>query len=340
MTRRNFLAIAVGAAFLGGAVSAHAQASEADFFKGKTIRMVVGFGSGGGYDIYARMIAPYIAQRLDAKVIVENTPGAGSMTAMNNIYAAEPDGLRMMLAHGTASGLAQLTDSPTVRFQLSNFSHLGTVGSNPYIWLVHKDTAEKTPADFIKSGRSINWAASGPLDGMSDGAQITCAGVKLTCKVVMGYKGSNDAALAVTRKEMDAVFVNDTSANNYVQSNDLRAVANMSRQPSQLFKNVPTIFESMKLSPEDEWLFDFHSTLHALGRILIAPPNIPAARLKFIREAVKEALSDPALIAEGEKSQREVSFTDAERTIEAVRRVINDLTPAQKEQVQRILSTK
>ena len=136
------------------------------------------------------------------------------------------------------------------------------------------------------------------------------------------------------------MLVHDTSANNYVQSNDLRAVANMSRQPSQLFKNVPTIFEAVKLSQEDEWLFDFHSTLHALGRILIAPPNIPAARLKFIREAVKEALSDPKLVAEGEKSQREVSFTDAERTIEAVRRVINDLTPAQKEQVQRILSTK
>jgi tripartite-type tricarboxylate transporter receptor subunit TctC len=85
MTRRNFFAIAVGAAFLGAAVSAHAQANEADFFKGKTIRMVVGFGPGGGYDIYARMIAPYIAQRLDAKVVVENTPGAGSMTAMNNI---------------------------------------------------------------------------------------------------------------------------------------------------------------------------------------------------------------------------------------------------------------
>ncbi len=145
MTRRNFFAIAVGAAFLGAAVSAHAQANEADFFKGKTIRMVVGFGPGGGYDIYARMIAPYIAQRLDAKVVVENTPGAGSMTAMNNIYAAEPDGLRMMLAHGTASGLAQITDSPSVRFQLSNFSHLGTVGSNPYIWLVHKDTAGKNP---------------------------------------------------------------------------------------------------------------------------------------------------------------------------------------------------
>ncbi|MDP2358043.1 MAG: tripartite tricarboxylate transporter substrate-binding protein [Beijerinckiaceae bacterium] len=342
MTRRNFLAISFGAALgvLGAAASAHAQTNEADFFKGKTIRMIVGFSPGGGYDVYARMIAPYIAQRLGGTVVVENMPGAGSMAAMNNVFAAEPDGLRMMLAHGTASGLAQITDAPTVRFQLSNFSHLGTVGSNPYIWLVHNDAAEKTPADFVKSGRTINWAASGPLDGMSDGAQITCAGIKLTCKVVMGYKGSNDAALAVTRKEMDAVFVNDTSANNYVRSNDLRAVANMSRQRSEFFKNVPTVFEAVKLTSEEEWLFDFHSTLHALGRILIAPPNMAPARLNFIRGAVKDALTDPKLIAEGEKSQRQVNFTDAEKTIEAVRRVINDLTPAQKKKIQALLSAK
>ena len=342
MTRRNFLAISFGAALgvLGAAVGAHAQSNEADFFKGKTVRMIVGFGPGGGYDIYARMVAPYIAQRLGATIVVENMPGAGSMAAMNNVYAAEPDGLRMMLAHGTASGLAQITDAPTVRFQLSNFSHLGTVGSNPYIWLVHKDSVEKTPADFAKSGRTLNWAASGPLDGMSDGAQITCAGVKLKCKVVMGYKGSNDAALAVTRKEMDAVFVNDTSANNYVRSNDLRAVANMSRKPSLFFKNVPTIFEAVKLSPEEEWLFDFHATLHALGRILIAPPNIPPARLEFMRAAVRGAITDPKLIAEGEKSQRQVEFTDAEKTMEAVRRVINDLTPAQKTRVKTILTAK
>jgi tripartite-type tricarboxylate transporter receptor subunit TctC len=341
MLGRSFLAMTCGVTIglLAATGGVRAQSDEAAFFKGKTVRMIVGFGPGGGYDVYARMLAPYISQSLGATVVVENMPGAGSMTAMNNVFAAEPDGLRMMLAHGTASGLAQMTNSPAVRFQLHNYSHLGTVSITPYIWLVHKDNPEKTPADFLKSGRLINWAASGPLDGMSDGAQVTCAALRLNCKVVPGYKGSNDAALAVSRREMDAVFVSDSSANNYVLSNDLRAVANMARQPSRFFKDTPTIFEAAKLSPEDEWLVDFLASMHALGRILIAPPNIPQARLAFIRGAVKQALSDPKLIAEGEKSQRFVDFIDGETTLRAVRRA-TEVTPEQKARILSVLSTK
>ncbi len=339
MNRRKFMMIAIGA-MLGAAgphAGASAQSGEAAFFKGKTVRLLVGFGPGGGYDTYARMIAPYIGQSLGASVVVENMPGAGSMAAMNHLYTSPPDGLRMMLAHGTASGLSEITGSPAVRFQLANFSHLATVGTQPYMWLVHKDSKEKTPAAFLKSGRTINWAAGGPIDGLSDGAQITCAALGLSCKVVLGYKGSNDAALAVTRKEMDAVFVSDSSANSYVRSNDLYPVATMARQRSRFFKDIPTVFESVKMTSEGEWLVDFLATLHGLGRILIAPPNIPPERLAILQRAVGEALSDPKLIAEGEKTQRFVDYIDAEKTLQAVRRSIADVTPEQKKRVQGIL---
>ncbi|MFN3889747.1 MAG: Bug family tripartite tricarboxylate transporter substrate binding protein [Beijerinckiaceae bacterium] len=336
-TRRAALACAAALAL--GAYAAPAQSDEAAFFKGKTVRIIVGFSPGGGYDAYARMMAPYLGQRLGATVIVENMPGAGSMTAMNALYAAEPDGLRMMLANGTAAGLSQIMDSPAARFNLANYGHLGTVSASPWVWLVHKDTKEKTPADFIKSGRTINWSATGPIDGLSDGAQITCAITKINCKVVMGYKGSNDAGLAVTRKEMDAVFVSDTSANNYVRSNDLHAVANMSRKRSRFFPDVPTIYESVKLTPDDEWLMDFHGSVQDLGRIMIVPPKMAPARLEFLRNAMKDTLSDPQLKAEGEKSQRYVDYIDADRTMQAVRRSVTDVTPEQKKRVQKVLST-
>ena len=343
MTRRSFLkqavltCAAVGA--LAAAPAAHAQSDEAAFFKGKTVRIIVGFSPGGGYDAYARMMAPYMSQRLGANVIVENMPGAGRMTAMNAVYTSEPDGLRMMLANGTAAGLSQIMDSPAARFDLANFGHLGTVSASPWVWLVHKDTPEKTPGDFIKSGRTINWSATGPIDGLSDGAQITCAVAKLNCKIVMGYKGSNDAGLAVTRKEMDAVFVSDTSANNYVRSNDLHAVANMSRQRSRFFPDVPTIYEAVKMTPDDEWLMDFHGTVQDLGRIMIVPPKMAPARLEYLRAMMKDTLADPKLRAEGEKSQRYIDYIDAEKTMQGVRRAITDITPAQKKRVQSVLST-
>lgn len=341
-TRRAALACAAGLVLGAFAVApaVHAQNGEAAFFKGKTVRMIVGFSPGGGYDAYARLMAPYMAQRLGANVVVENMPGAGSMTAMNTLYAAEPDGLRMMLANGTAAGLSQIMDSPAARFNLANFGHLGTVSASPWVWLVHKDTKEKTPDDFIKSGRTINWSATGPIDGLSDGAQITCAITDLNCKIVMGYKGSNDAGLAVSRKEMDAVFVSDTSANNYVRSNDLHAVANMSRNRSRFFPNVPTIYEAVKLSPEDAWLMDFHGSMQDLGRILLTPPKMAPARLEYLRSVISDALADPKLRAEGEKSQRYIDYIDAEKTMQAVRRSITDVTPEQKKRVQKILSTR
>jgi len=342
MIRRSFLAMAFGASMAIGAVgapAAHAQSDEASFFKGKTVRIIVGFSSGGGYDSYARMMAPYMSQRLGATVIVENMPGAGSMTAMNALYAVEPDGLRMMLANGTAAGLSQIMDSPAARFELSNFGHLGTVSASPWVWLVHKDTKEKTPADFIKSARTINWSATGPIDGLSDGAQITCAVVNLKCKIVMGYKGTNEAGLAVTRKEMDAVFLSDTSANNYVRSNDLHAVANMSRVRSRFFPDVLTIYEAVKLTPDDEWLMDFHGSVQDLGRIMIVPPKMAQARLEYLRVVMKDALADPQLIAEGEKSQRYVDYIDADRTMQLVKRAITNVTPAQKKRVQGLLTT-
>ena len=341
MKRRSMIAIAVaGLAAIAGLAAPQAQADEAAFFKGKTVRIVVGFSAGGGYDAYARLIAPYLGQRLGANVIVENMPGAGSLTAMNTVNVADPDGLRMMLANGTAAGLAQIMDTQGVRFDLNTMGHLGTVSASPWVWLVHKDSADKTPADFIKSGRTINWSATGPIDGLSDGAQITCTVARLNCKVVMGYKGSNDAALAVTRREMDAVFVSDTSANNYVRSTDLFAVANMSRKRSRFFPDLPTIYEAVKMTPEDEWLMDFHGTVQDLGRILITPPKVPQARMEFLRSIVKETLADPQLMAEGEKSQRYIDYIDAQETMKAVRKAIGDITPEQKKRVQAILSSR
>jgi tripartite-type tricarboxylate transporter receptor subunit TctC len=246
----------------------------------------------------------------------------------------------MMLVNGTSAGLAQVLESSGVRFDLQAMGHLGTVSASPWIWLVHKDYPLKTPADFLKAGKEIAWAASGPIDGLSDGALVTCEVLKIKCKVVMGYKGSNDAGLAVTRREMDAIYVSDTSANNYVRSNDMFAVANMSRKRSRFFPDLPTIFDAVKMSQEDAWLMDFHGAMEDLGRILVTPPKMPPARLAYLQGVVKDALADPKLKADGEKSQRYVDYIDAEGTMKAVRAAITDITPEQKKRVQTLLNAK
>ncbi|HEY0420955.1 MAG TPA: tripartite tricarboxylate transporter substrate-binding protein, partial [Acetobacteraceae bacterium] len=133
-----------------GVPSARAQDAERAFFGGKTIRLVVGYGPGGGYDAYARMIAPHLSTALGASVVVENQPGAGGLVALNRIYTAAPDGLTIMIVNGTGAALSQLTEQAGVRFDLGQLGYLGTVSASPWMWLVGPGSPIKTPQDAMK----------------------------------------------------------------------------------------------------------------------------------------------------------------------------------------------
>jgi tripartite-type tricarboxylate transporter receptor subunit TctC len=320
------------------APAARAQDVERAYFGGKTVRMVVGYGPGGGYDVYARMIAPHLSKVLGASVVVENQPGAGGLVALNRIYTAAPDGLTMIIVNGTGAALSQLSEQAGVRFDLGQFGYLGTVSASPWMWLVGPNSTIKTPQDAMKVGKKLNWAASGPADGLSDGAAFTCEALNLDCHVVVGYAGSNQAALAVAQGEMDAIYVSDTSANNYVSSGQQRAVAAMGHSRSRFFPDVPTVFEAVQLTPDQQWLFDFRGKLEELGRILLVPPNMPSNRLAYLQAAVKETLQKPALVAEGEKSQRYIDYLDAVTTRKNAQDVVTDIGPQQRKRVQDILA--
>ena len=130
-------------ALVAATSSAPAQDAERQFFHGKTIHIVVGSGPGGGYDIYARLIAPYLGKALDANVVVENQPGAGGITSLNRLFVSTPDGLTLAFANGTSAAFAQITQQPGLRFDLAKFDYLATVGAPPGLWLVGPDTPYK-----------------------------------------------------------------------------------------------------------------------------------------------------------------------------------------------------
>jgi tripartite-type tricarboxylate transporter receptor subunit TctC len=317
--------------------TAQAQA-EAQFFKDKTIRLLVGYGPGGGYDAYARMIAPYLSRTLAASVVVENLPGAGGIAALNRTAVAPPDGLTIQIVNGTGAALSQLLEIKTVRYDILDLTHLGTVSASPWMWMVGPGSQFKTAADAMQPGVKMSWAGSGPIDGLSDGAAFTCEALKLNCRVVIGYKGSNDAALAVIRGEMDAIYVSDTSANNVAKSGNARAIATIGRKPSRFFPDTPLIFDAVKLDTESTWILDFRAAAEDLGRILVAPPRMSPERTQFLRAAIKATLADPALAAEGEKSQRYVGYLEAAETIDNVKKVLGEPSAEQKARIKAILA--
>lgn len=335
MPRRLFSAFAALAAVALAATPAPAQ-DEAAQFKDKTIRFIVTFGPGGGYDIYARQLAPHFGRRFGATVVVENQPGAGGLSALSKFATAPPDGLSLMIIQGTGAAAAQLAGQTGARFDLADFGYLATVSASPWVWLVPPNSPIRTAAQALDAKKQIAWGAGGPMDGLSDGAAFTCAALKLDCKIILGYKGSKDVALALLRGEVEALYVSDTSAFEY-SAEGVHPVAVVGRKKSRFFPNVPTIYKATKVDADGTWLLDFHAALEDLGRILIVPPKMPAGRLAFMQKAVAEVLTDKEVVAEGEKRQRYIDFEDAETTRKRVVKVLQDLTPAQRERVVALL---
>src|SRR6187551_2499282 len=328
-TMRSLQRVLVTSALCFAAAGASAQESEKAYFQGKTVRMVVGSGTGGGYDIFSRMIAPYLAKVLGTTVIVENQPGAGGMVALNKLYVAPPDGLQISLSNGTGAAFAQLTGDKAARFDLTRFSALATVGAPPGLWLVGPNSPIREVQQAIDAKMKWRWASSGGTSGLGIGAAFTCEALKLDCHIVQGYKSSADAGLSVTRGEMDAVYVPESSANHFVKTKQNWALATISRTKSQFFQDRPTIFEAAKIDPDRLWAMDFLANLEGTGRLLMAPPGIPPARLAYLQAAIKETLHIPQLIAEGEKMERIIEYTDADSTLKTVSAVVSGVAPEQ-----------
>jgi tripartite-type tricarboxylate transporter receptor subunit TctC len=300
--------------------------------------MIVGSGVGGGYDVFSRLIAPYLSKTLGTTVIVENVPGAGGLVALNKLYVAPPDGLQISLVQGTMAAVAQLTGDQAARFDLAKFTYLSTVGAPPGLWLVGPDSPIREVQQAIDAKMKWRWASAGGTSGLGIGAAFTCEALKLDCHIVQGYKGSADAGLAVTRGEMDAVYVPESSANHFVKSKQNWALATISRTKSQFFWDRPTIFEVAKIDADRIWAMDYLANLEGLGRLLMAPPGIPPARLAYLQAAVKETLHNPQLIAEGEKMERIIEYRDPAATHKNVVAVVGGVTPEQKVRVVKLLS--
>jgi tripartite-type tricarboxylate transporter receptor subunit TctC len=339
--RKKAVAFGFGLLTLSLCAATTAQSQDAKtFYQGNTIKFVVGSAPGGGYDTFARFLAPHLSKVLGATVVVENVPGAGGLAALNRQYVAKPDGLQIMIVNGVAAAMSQLLDLENVRFDLTKFENLGIVNAEPWVWLVEPKAQHKTPAEILQAKHRLTWGASGFVSGLSDGAAMTCDALDMNCRIVIGYPGSNEVSLALGRGEVDALYVSEVPARNYVGSGLGTVAATVSRQRVRSFPDAPTIFVAVKLTPEQQAKFNFRISIDELGRMLVVPAGVPADRLAYLQNAVKQVVSDPAVIAESERRQLDMEYRDPEQTRKLIDHIFGSLTPAQKEQVKEVATKK
>ena len=284
--------------------------SAAEFYRGKTIRLITGGGPGSGYDLYARMLAPYLQTRLGAAVVVESRPGAGMMIAMNHVWSAPPDGLTIMLAPAESAVLAKLTDDPAARFDLQKFPVLARVNTAPRILITNPKLPWRTFADMLTWGRPIQIAGNGKTDAASDTFAVLCHAMKIACKITIGYPGSREMAFSIINGEMDATILVEDSSARYSEGGQMRPLVVTAREKSALMPEVPTIFEAARerMDAEAAWWIDFREDVRKIGRLLVASPGTPPDRVEYLRAAAKQILTDPEALADFARKQQPAFF--------------------------------
>jgi putative tricarboxylic transport membrane protein len=300
-----------GAGIAAGLVATPSRSraeNAADFYRGRKARLVVGSGAGGGYDSYARMLAPHLSAALGASVAVENRPGAGGLLALNQIYDSEPDGLAVMIVSGSGAALAQLLGQEGASFDLQRMTWIAGLGADTPIVMLSPRSSFRTLAELIAADHPVNWSASGRATGQGIWITFFTHALAIPSHLITGYKGSNEAALAAMRGEVDGIIVTASSAHSYAQEGQMLPIAAIGHERSSLFPDLPTVFEGATLTSDAGWWMDYCLRTAEVSRTVIGPPDLPADRTQFLQDAFQKILTDPALLAEAEAADRLLAY--------------------------------
>jgi tripartite-type tricarboxylate transporter receptor subunit TctC len=315
--------IALGAVLAGLAAVPLTCAAQSSPFEGKTVTIVVGFKAGGGYDRTARILARHLPKHIPGKpnVIVQNMPGANSITAANHVYAvAKPDGLTI----GTFNRnlvLAQLTNVPGVKYDMTKFAWIGSAASETTILAIRSDLPYKSFEELRKSGKPVVIGATGPGANTYDFPLLLKEFLGVNFKIVSGYSSSADIMLAVERKEVDARAGSYTSLRPFIDRKLVHPVVR-ARAVEAGIEQLP-VDENLAPNARAKAIMALRSAPEVVGRPYVMTPGTPDALLKLVREAFAAALKDPELVAEATKAKMELEYTSGEETLKILTEVLS-----------------
>jgi tripartite-type tricarboxylate transporter receptor subunit TctC len=279
----------------------HLQAQTA-FYQGKTIRIVVGTGSGGTIDA-ARIIALHLGRYIpgDPTVIVQSMPGGAHIVATNYVFnVARPDGLTLLAGNPNVA-IAQLIKVDGVRFDVRNFEWLGSSGSDSVVMTIRADLPYNSFEDMRKSGRELRVGSTGPGSNAHDFPLLLKEFAGANFKFVSGYPASTDILLGLERREVDVWAAFAAAVRPVVQRGTVRPLVR-ARVSSPGFDHLP-VDETLTADPLGKKLMSIKTAPLAVGRVLAATPGTPAERAAILRQAIAKVLADPEVGSLARKSQ-------------------------------------
>jgi len=291
--------------------AAPARAVE-DFYKGKTINVLVGFTTGNGADSYARLIARWYSRYVPGapNVVVQNMPGSGSLTMTNNLYNVAPkDGTTFGIFNRNVP-LEPIMGNANARFDPRKFTWIGSTNTEPSLCVAWHASPVKSLADV--QAREFSVAATGlnANSGLVPTVLNRVMGAKF--KVIMGYPGSNEMSLAMERGEVEGRCGWSRSSlmatkPQWVSEKRINMLLQAGLQKSPLMPDVPLAMDSVK-DEADRQLLKLAVAWDEMAWPFAAPPDIPADRAKALRDAFAAVLKDPELVAQAGREGLDLNY--------------------------------
>lgn len=301
------IAVALGTALV---CAAAAQAQDAGpFASGKPLTMIIGFGPGGGYDLWGRVVARYIGKHLPGNptAVPQNMPGAGSYTAASTIYNISPKDGTVMGIIARDAALGPLTGQAGARFDPQKISWIGTPTTETNVCISTNTAKVKTYDELLKTELIIG--DTGPGTGTRSYPKALNAILGTKFKLIAGFPSSSDVFLAMERGEVDGICESLDSVHgkrpDWIATKKVQILFQGGAEPNAELKGIPFIQDKAKNDEERQALLFLYAG-QGIGRPFVAPPDLAPARLKMLRDAFAATMKDEEFIAETKKQKLEL----------------------------------
>jgi len=317
------LAPLVSTSLLGTSPSAHAQEP---FFARKTITISIGYTAGGSYDLYGRLVARHIGKHIPGQpiVVAQNMPGTGSLKAAAYIYDVAPkDGTALGVVVESAA-LEQALGNPAAQYDAAKFTYVGRVATSNNIFMQWHTSKVQSIEDSKKLESSLAGTGPGSIAETVPRLLNALAGTKF--RLVSGYPASNEAMLAMERGEVEGASSSwaavSVGKKEWLRDKKIRIILQTAPERTKDLPDAPALPE-IGTSAEDRQVYQLYASGSAIGRTVIAPPDMPPERVKILRDAFNAMVRDPDFIADIQKLNVELEPLPGERVQELIVRTLN-----------------
>jgi tripartite-type tricarboxylate transporter receptor subunit TctC len=312
MVRKFIIALIIA----GFSLFHQTASSQEPFYKGKNIRIIVGFSAGGGYDTYARVLSRHVGKHIPGNptVTVDNMPGAGSLISANHIYkVAKPDGLTIGHFIGGLF-LQQLLGKPGIEFDALKFEYIGVPAQDEFMIGLSKASGITSVEQWMAAKTPVKFGGVASGSGTDDLPNLLRVTLGLPIQLVSGYKGTADIRLAFSAGEIQGLS-NSWQSFRATWRKELEAgeVVIVMQETLTPHPDLPQVPLALNMAKSEEAKKLIRAVIQVHGptvRPLALPPGTPKDRVQILRKGFADALKDPELLAEAKKANLDINPLD------------------------------